>query len=147
MTDTALTGREYLRVSSDKSGRLRSPEEQHADNERAGQQHGFILAEPYAENEAVSASRYGTKTRGEFGRLVADLEAGRFGADLLLLWESSRGSRKVSEWERLIEACEASGTRIHVTTHARTYDCRNARDRRSLREEDAFAFRSDDKVL
>ena len=51
------------------------------------------------------------------------------------LWESSRGSRKVGEWVTLIELCEQYGVNIHVTTHNRTYDPANGRDRRSLLED------------
>lgn len=37
------TGREYARVSQDHSGRLRSVEEQHADNVRAAELHGIEI--------------------------------------------------------------------------------------------------------
>jgi site-specific DNA recombinase len=53
----------------------------------------------------------------------------------LWLWESSRGSRKVGEWVTLIELCEQQQVKIHVTTHNRTYDPSNGRDRRSLLED------------
>lgn len=127
--------REYLRVSQDRSGRLQSPAEQHADNERAAGSNGWMLGDPYAEIGAVSASRYSVKARAAFDDLRADLDAGTFGARVLILWESSRGSRKVGEWVDLIESCEAAGVLVHVTTHARTYDPGNARDRRSLLED------------
>lgn len=127
--------REYLRVSQDRSGRLQSPAEQHADNQRAAQSNRWRLGEPYAETEAVSASRYASKTRAAFDRLCADIDSGMFGARVLILWESSRGSRKVGEWVDLIESCESAGVLVHVTTHGRTYDPANARDRRSLLED------------
>jgi site-specific DNA recombinase len=95
---------------------------------------GVTLGAPYRD-ESISASRYSTKTRDGFGQLLADLENGRFGAGELWLWESSRGSRKVGEWVTLIERCEAQKVRIHVTTHGRTYDPANSRDRRSLLED------------
>jgi DNA invertase Pin-like site-specific DNA recombinase len=50
-------------------------------------------------------------------------------------WEASRGSRRLSEWARFIELCEVADVRIHVTTHGRTYDPANARDRRTLQED------------
>jgi DNA invertase Pin-like site-specific DNA recombinase len=125
--------REYLRVSVDKSGRQRSPEEQHADNERAAAEHGWTLGEPY--RDVGSASRYAGNGRPGFDHLVEDLERGRFGATVLVLWEASRGSRRLSEWARFIETCETAGVAIHVTTHQRTYDVANARDRRSLQED------------
>jgi site-specific DNA recombinase len=127
--------REYLRVSQDRSGRERSPEEQHADNERACKARGLVLGVSYREAGSASASRYSTKSRKEFKRLLEDLEAGEFGAEVLVLWESSRGSRRVGEWVTLIELCEEQGVTIFVTTHEREYDPANARDRRSLLED------------
>ena len=135
MATTSNTGREYLRVSKDRSGRQRSVGEQHEDNDRAAADRGVTLGEPYAENGAVSASRYGKRARGGFAQLLADLHSGRFDADELWLWESSRGSRDVGEWVDVIEACERAGVKVYVTTHARLYDPANARDRRSLLED------------
>lgn len=128
------TGREYLRVSVDRSGRQRSTTEQHDDNERASREHGFrIGGVPYL--DTGSASRYARKSRDDFDQLMADLAAGRFGADLLVLWESSRGSRQVGEWVELIDCLERRGVRVFVTTHSRFYDPANPRDRRSLLED------------
>jgi DNA invertase Pin-like site-specific DNA recombinase len=135
MTTTTVQAREYLRVSKDKSGRARSVEEQHDDNVAAGQVHGFTLAgQPYSD-VSLSASRYARKVRGDFARLLADLEHGRFGADLLVLWESSRGSRRVGEWATLVDLLEDARVKVHVATHGRTYDPRNPRDRRTLMED------------
>jgi site-specific DNA recombinase len=134
MTTTTATAREYLRVSLDKSGRERSLEEQHDENERAALKRGWTLGEPY--RDTGSASRFANGNgRAGFDRLTADLEAGRFGAAVLVVWEASRGSRRLSEWARFLELCEDAGVRIHVTTHGRTYDAGNARDRRSLQED------------
>jgi DNA invertase Pin-like site-specific DNA recombinase len=47
--------------------------------------------------DQVSASRYGRKQRADFADLLADLENDRFDAHVLMLWESSRGTRKVGE--------------------------------------------------
>ncbi|SNR49741.1 Site-specific DNA recombinase [Haloechinothrix alba] len=125
--------REYLRVSVDASGRERSQDEQHAENVSVADRHGWKLGKPYW--DTGSASRYATKAREGYDLLIKDLGAGKFAADVLIIWESSRGSRKVSEWVELIELCEKHGVQIHVTTHGRTYDPGNARDRRSLLED------------
>jgi site-specific DNA recombinase len=130
----ARTGREYLRVSLDRSGRARSIEEQRHENQEAASARGVTFGAPY-KDESISASRYSDKVRDDFARLLADLEHGRFGADELWLWESSRGSRKVAEWVMLIELCEQQGVLIAVTTHNRVYDPANGRDRRSLLED------------
>lgn len=129
-----LLGREILRVSYDKSGRERSNEEQQGDNRAAWP--GWEWLDHYS--DVGSASRYATKRRGDFDRLMADLRAERFGADVLVMWENSRGSRRVGEWVELIELCETHpgvstpNVRIAVTTHHRVYDPANPRDRRQL---------------
>jgi DNA invertase Pin-like site-specific DNA recombinase len=129
------SAREYLRVSLDRSGRARSLAEQHADHFRvAGEQGWTLMGESYRD-ESVSASRYSRKTREGFDALIADLEQDRFGAQVLMIWESSRGSRRVGEWVRLLELCEQRAVSIFVTTHGRSYEPGNGRDRRSLLED------------
>ena len=93
-TSLTRTAREYLRVSADKSGRLRSPEEQHDDNTQHAGREALTLGEPYRETGAVSASRYTDKIREAFATLLAGLDSGRFAADVLILWEPSRGSSR-----------------------------------------------------
>ncbi|HEX6343010.1 recombinase family protein [Umezawaea sp.] len=127
------TAREYLRVSKDKSGHQRSNEEQHADHEALADARGWSLGKPY--QDVVSASRYSAKVRGGFAELIADLHSGEFAASVLLLWESSRGSRQVGEWVELIGLCEKASVMIHVTAHDRTYDPSNPRDRRTILED------------
>ena len=60
MTESVVA-REYQRVSFDKSGRERSQDEQHGDNERAAQRFGWALGKPY--RDTGSASRYARKAR------------------------------------------------------------------------------------
>jgi DNA invertase Pin-like site-specific DNA recombinase len=130
----ARIAREYLRVSFDRSGRQKSNDEQHADNAAAAPALGIDrFGKPY--RDTGSASRHARRERDDFARLLDDLSAGRFGADVLVLWESSRGSRKVGEWVDLIERCEKAGVRIAVSTHGRLYDPANPRDRRTLLED------------
>ena len=88
---TAPKAREYLRVSLDRSGRERSIDEQRDENRRAWPQYDFN-GSAYSE-KPISASRYTTKKRDVYAKLIADIKAGRFGANVLVLWESSRGSR------------------------------------------------------
>ena len=136
MTSTdskTAVAREYLRVSLDKTGEKHSTDEQHDQNRHAAESHGWQLGEPYT--DTGSASRYSTKARGEFDRLMADLRNDAFGADVLILWESSRGSRREGEWVTLVDLLEERGVLVHVTTHGRTYDASNPRDRRSLLED------------
>jgi DNA invertase Pin-like site-specific DNA recombinase len=110
-------------------------EEQHADHVRVAAEQGWALAEGAYRDESVSASRYSRKVRAGFDALIADLEGCRFGAQVLMIWESSRESRRVGEWVRLLELCEQHSVSIFVTTHGRCYEPGNGRDRRSLLED------------
>ncbi|MGH3426850.1 MAG: recombinase family protein [Sciscionella sp.] len=133
--EQGVCAREYLRVSLDRSGRARSLEEQHADHVRVAGEQGWVLDGDSYRDESVSASRYSRKVRDGFDALIADLEGDRFGARVLMMWESSRGSRRVGEWVRLLELCEQRSVSIFVSTHGRCYDPGNGRDRRSLLED------------
>lgn len=121
------TAREYLRVSKDRSGRQRSNQEQQADNRAAWD---FDFGPHYS--DATSASRYARRQRDDWPRLITDIETGTFGAEVLVLWEGSRGSRKVSEWTTLLDLCETRSIRIAVTEYERVYDPANPRDRKEL---------------
>ena len=138
--------REYLRVSLDRSGTGKSPDQQHdeiaAEADRRGWQ---IHAIPYRDDNR-SASRFATKRREGFAKLISDLDEGRFEASLLAIWESSRGSRRTGEWIDLIDLCRDRGVQIWVLTHNRVYDPANARDRRSLREDASDAEYESDKT-
>jgi DNA invertase Pin-like site-specific DNA recombinase len=109
-------------------------DEQHADNQRRRDEHGWTLGKPYVDNSVSRVPLLDEDPR-RLRAMLADLDRGRFAADVLVLWEPSRGSRRVSEWVTLIEACERSGVAIFVTTHGRIYRPGNVRDRRSLLED------------
>ncbi|MGW4030790.1 recombinase family protein [Streptomyces sp. NPDC004838] len=135
MSTDRLRAREYRRLSDAKGGT--SIEDQGLDNHDAAADQDWDLGKPYVD-EGLSASRYARRARGDFDQLVADLKTGPtgrasdFGADILMLWESSRGSRQVGEWVSFIELCEQKRVRIWVTTHERLYDPANGRDRKAL---------------
>lgn len=128
MDQAELTARELLRVSRDKSGVERSNEQQQRDNHRRWSFR--FVGEPY--REVGSASKFARKARDEFPVLLADLESGGFDADVLVMWEGTRGSRKVSEYVKLIDNCDAVGVLIAITEHERVYNPKNARDRKEL---------------
>lgn len=135
MDEQRARAREYRRLSDKKGGT--SLDDQGVDNGEAAEENGWELGEPYID-DGLSASRYARKRRDDFDQLAADLASGptgrqsRFGADILMLWESSRGSRRVGEWVSFIELCEDKGVKIWVTTHERLYDPGNGRDRKAL---------------
>lgn len=129
-----MRAREYLRVSQDRSGRKVSTTEQHQDNQAAATGQGWDLGEPYRDDDR-SASRYATKAREDFDRLVADLQADRFQADVLILWESSRGSRREGEWVTLLDLLERRRVKVYVTAYDHLYDPGNGHDRKVLLSE------------
>lgn len=131
-----LVAREYLRVSKSDGDRgtetSRSTDDQHADNKVAVKKQGWKLhPEPFIEPD-ISASRFSTEERAKFQAMVADMEAGRFGADVLVLWENSRGSRRPGEWIDLLDICGEQGIRIWVTSHGRLYDPNVSYDRKLM---------------
>lgn len=146
MHSPSQTVREYLRVSQDRSGAGRSPNQQHEQMLAGAKQHGWsVHPRPYQDADR-SASRYTKRMREGFTELLDDLEGGTFEADILGLWESSRGSRRTGEWIDLIELCAKQNVKIWVLTHGRVYDPTNARDRRSLREDASDAEYESDKT-
>ncbi|WP_406448953.1 recombinase family protein [Streptomyces sp. NBC_01622] len=136
-TIATLTGREYLRVSVDNSGFEQSNNDQHDDNADVAADFGITLGDGYS--DVGSGSRLAWKPRGDFLRLMADLRSGDFGADILQMWENSRGSRQPREWLDLIDVCRARGVKILITTHRRIFDPDNWRDRQELQKESLAA--------
>src|SRR5690625_4241949 len=138
--------REYLRVSRDRGKDGKSPAQQSEANARAVAAHGWEMhPQPYKDVDK-GASRHSRVTRGGYAQLIADIESARFEADILVIWESSRGSRRVSEWARLIDLCADAGVKIYVTTHDRLYDPSGGRDRRSLHEDAVDSEYETDKM-
>lgn len=116
------TAREYLRVSRDQSGRAKSPAQQHKENVRAVAARGWELVDdPYKDNDR-SASRYARKQREDYSRMIDDLRRGDFKADVLVLWELSRGSRRVSEWTLLLDALADAGVKVYSTNNDKLFD-------------------------
>ncbi|MFG2058645.1 recombinase family protein [Micromonospora sp. NPDC048930] len=92
---------------------------------------GWQMAATY--DDGSSASRFARKGRADWSRLLADLAAGKL--DVLMLWESSRGSREPVDWFGMLALCRSRGVVIHVISHERTYDPRRARDWKTLAED------------
>ena len=112
--------------------RARSIEEQNKANQDECDQNGWTITERY-EDPGLSASRFATKARPEYRRLLADIRAGKL--DVVVLWESSRGDRELAGWAQFLNACRENQTRIYITTHGRLYDMANGRDWRNLAED------------
>lgn len=118
----------YGRQSKDKR---KSIDEQIDESRDAIDENGWRFGGIYSDGS--SASRFATKNRPDWDRLLADLSAGRFG--VLILWEPSRGDRRLSTWAAMLELCADRGVRIYVVSHERLYDPRNGRDWKALAED------------
>jgi len=108
------------RVSADQA----SIEDQEERGRDAVREHGWHLAGVLSEE--VSASRYAKKTRSDWPVLLEKIAAGQAG--ILLLWQSSRGDRKLSEWAAFLELCVEHGTRVYIMADERLYDPSNKAD-------------------
>lgn len=134
----------YERVSVQVTGtEARAVEEQNTANLAACERYGWAVTGRYAD-PGRSASRFKKKRREEYDRLIAAVKAGR--GDLLIFWESSRGSRELEEWAHLLNECRARGVRIYVTSHDRLYNLARSRDWRTLAEDGVDAGYESEKT-
>lgn len=85
------------------------------------------------QDPGLSASRFARKDRPDHTRLLKDIRAGQL--DVIILWEPSRGDRKLRTWAEFLEACRDHSVLIYITSHRHLYNMANARDWRSLAEE------------
>jgi site-specific DNA recombinase len=123
----------------------RSVSEQEDAGRRDCARNGWLLSETAVyTDDGRSASRFATRRRDDWHRLVGDLEAGDY--DLLWIWESDRGSRELEEWAGLLNRCRRLSILIHVSTHHRTYDPRIGRDWRNLAEDGVDAAYASEKM-
>jgi site-specific DNA recombinase len=113
----------YGRKSTDDRGK--SVADQLVEAEEAIGEHGWTLGRTFADDNR-SASRFARREREDFTQLLAHIGSGA--CELLILWESSRGSRKLAEWAALLDLVRERGVLIYVVSHGRTYDCRISRD-------------------
>lgn len=117
-----------------------------ADQVRIGEstvvEHGWIHAGVYSDK--TSASRFAAKARGGWTALRADVEAGSI--DLMVLWETSRGSRTLADWVNLLDTSRSRGVLLHVVSHERTYDPRRSADYKALADAGVSAAHSSDQA-
>lgn len=121
----------YNRVSNDRKGQSKSIPEQNLENLAVIEDNGWDDGGEYA--DPGSASRFTTKLRKEWERLLTDLKASP--PDVLVMWEPSRGTRRLTVWSTLLETCRNLKVKIHITSHHETYDLNNPRHWRTLAED------------
>jgi site-specific DNA recombinase len=122
----------YMRVSDDQDARSRSVLQQASEVRADADRADWRVVAAYEEPDR-SASRFAKRNRPEWDRLMEGLRAGRF--DVVVLWEPSRGDRKLTGWSTFLDECRTRGVLIHVTSHRHTYDLSNPRDWKSLAED------------
>lgn len=121
---------DLLRVSKDRQGREKSPEDQHELNQRTCTRENWTIVRTY--RDVGSASEFARKARDDFERLVADLKADTFPGKLLLMYENSRGSRQEDEWIGLIKLAKQRHVKFWIEVRGRVMDPADPHDRRDL---------------
>lgn len=131
----------YGRKSTDDRGK--SVSDQLAEAREVVEDQGWTLGRVFTDDNR-SASRFARKKREDFAELLAHIGSG--GCELLILWEPSRGSRKLSEWASFLELVQAHGALIYVISHQRAYDVRISRDWKTLAEDGVAAHAESDTI-
>ncbi len=120
----------YARVSKDEHKRGKSVSQQVADGRRAAEEFEVASLKVYDRDNNKSASVFGKKPRDDWALLMTDLAAG--GADLVLFWEISRGSRTTGEGLTFVDTCAAKAVLVHIVNDDSTLNPRKAGDRKRL---------------
>ncbi|HEV3293723.1 MAG TPA: recombinase family protein [Streptosporangiaceae bacterium] len=142
MSEIGILTRAYIygRQSQDSDASI--DQQLKAGRTRAGAE-GWQLAGEF--HDGVSASRHSTRRRDHWPKLLAGVEAGQ--ADVVWLWESSRGDRTLSSWAALLESCRDHGVKLCIETHAgRLYDMTVPREWRTMAEDGVDNAYESDKI-
>lgn len=123
-------------------GKTKSVYDQLNDCHEAVQDEGWSLAGTW--QDGVSASRHGRRKRTGWPEVRAAIDTGAI--DVLVVWETSRGSRTPAEWIGLLDACREKGILVHVLSHERTYDPRRAHDYKTLANDGVDAGYETDRL-
>jgi DNA invertase Pin-like site-specific DNA recombinase len=97
----------YCRVSLDKDDTGKSTTDQAAIGREWAEKVGAVIVGEYIEKGSRSASRYATKDREEYTRLLSDIEDGKL--DIVWFWEQSRASRRLVGFGELRDLCRDMG--------------------------------------
>lgn len=110
----------YLRISRDSEKLGRGVSRQKKECLELAERAGLDVVEVFEDND-ISASRYGTRKRPDFERMLERAEAGDF--DTLLAWDLDRLIRKPVDGERIIALNEKAA--LNVRTVFDTVDLRS----------------------
>jgi site-specific DNA recombinase len=109
------------------TGQEKSTEDQEAVGREWADRVGAVVAEVYSD-PGRSASRFATKARENFDRLVGDIKAGKL--DLIWFWELSRSQRRLGVFAELRDLCRDMG--VLWVIRDRVYDPDNYGDMMTL---------------
>jgi DNA invertase Pin-like site-specific DNA recombinase len=118
----------YARQSKDNKSSISQQEEL---GRGRAEDEGWTIREVHKDGEG--ASRYSAKQRKEWPKVLAALAQPE--VNILWLWESSRGDRKLATWAGMLDRCREFNVRIYVETHERLYNLNNPRDWKTLAED------------
>lgn len=117
----------YARVSDDRDGRSRSPEQQVSESKDLCARRGVPVKEIIIDADK-GASRYSRAQRDGYDRALRLLQEPSERRRMLVSWESSRAQRDLDVYMRLRKICEESGALWCYDGYV--YDMRNPEDRR-----------------
>lgn len=123
----------YVRISQDRIGAGLGVERQEQDCRDLAGRIGWDVLDVYPDNDV---SAYSGKTRPQYERLLADIEAGHL--DAVLAWHSDRLHRSPVELERYIAVCDPRGVPTN-TVKAGVLDLTTATGRMTARITGAVA--------
>jgi site-specific DNA recombinase len=109
------------------TGQEKSTEDQEAVGREWAHREGATVAEVYSD-PGRSASRFATKARENFDRLIGDIKAGKL--DLIWFWELSRSQRRLGVFAELRDLCRDMG--VLWVIRDRVYDPDNYGDMMTL---------------
>jgi DNA invertase Pin-like site-specific DNA recombinase len=122
---SALT---YERASQDKKGQGKSVSDQRVLNLSEVNRNRWSLAESFADNDR-SASRYATKDRPNFERLIERIRTGT--DDVLVVWEIARKERDLAVYVQIRDLCYEVGLNFWLVG-GQLFDLRDRNDRMFL---------------
>src|SRR5688572_4481403 len=119
----------YARKSTNDQGRSVARQERmfRSDCAAEGVSPGRVFVDP-----DFSASRHARKPRPDFAALLEHIRSSQ--AEMISMWEVTRGSRQVGEWVSFLDLCRDQGVLIRVfgSEDPETFDPRRQRDRETL---------------
>jgi site-specific DNA recombinase len=101
----------YARISKDPNERRVGVERQRREVAELAERLGLTVDQWHEDNDV---SAYSGVRRPAFEELLQDVETGRVSA--LLAWDQDRVARDVTQWERVVKACQAHGVRVAFAT-------------------------------